>query len=134
MKEKPILFNTHMVRAILDNRKTQTRRIIKPQPIGPLEKLCFCWSWADTGSRDPEFGGHYGFSCPHGKPGDRLWVRETFHLSGDVSIYRADCDPSVTVRWTPSIFIPRSASRIALEITDVRVERLQAIYESDAIA
>ena len=134
MKEKPILFNASMVRAILDNRKTQTRRVIKSQPIGPVEKLCACWSWADTGSRDPEFGGHYGFSCPHGKPGDRLWVRETFCLSGTMPFYRADGDPQIKVRWTPSIFMPRSASRITLEITDIRAERLQAISEADAIA
>jgi hypothetical protein len=134
MKERPILFNAHMVSAILDSRKTQTRRVIKSQPIGPVEKLCACWSWADTGSRDPECGGHYGFSCPHGKPGDRLWVRETFCLSGSFPIYRADSNPSTPVRWTPSIFMPRSASRITLEITDVRVERVQAISETDAIA
>ena len=132
MKEKPILFNAHMVRAILDNRKTQTRRVIKSQPIGPVEKLSACWSWADTGSRDPEFGGHYGFSCPHGKPGDRLWVRETVCLSGSVPFYRADGEPHIKVPWTPSIFMPRSASRFTLEITDVRVERLQDISEDDA--
>ena len=131
MKEKPILFNTHMVRAILDNRKTQTRRLIKSQPIGPVEKTPDS-RWLDHGFLLPEersVGNE--FSCPHGKPGDRLWVRETVCLSGSgsgsVPYYRADGDPQIKVRWTPSIFMPRSASRITLEITDIRVERLQAI-------
>ena len=132
MKEKPILFNTHMVRAILDNRKTQTRRIMKSQPIGPVEKTPDS-RWLDHGFLRPEERSNE-FSCPHGKPGDRLWVRETFCLSGTVPFYRADGEPQIKVRWKPSIFMPRSASRITLEITDIRVERLHSISETDAIA
>jgi hypothetical protein len=133
MKEKPILFNAHMVTAILDNRKSQTRRIIKPQPIGPVEKTPDSKFWLDHGFPHPEERPNE-FGCLHGKPGDRLWVRETFHFSGDVPIYRADFNPSIQALWTPSIFMPRTASRITLEITDIRAERLQAITETDAIA
>ena len=122
MKERPILFSGPMVRAILDGRKTMTRRVVKPQSL--------------------IISGHPPRSirqCPYGAPGDRLWVRETFaHLThndtgeGEGYIYRADGWDD-DVKWKPSIFMPRWASRITLEITDVRVERLQDITNGDAI-
>ena len=117
-----------MVRAILDGRKTQTRRVIK-------EKLM-------RGE-----GAHVN-NCPYGKPGDRLWVRETWSkakspMSSEV-FYRADGEPKGKQyplsfveresRWRPSIHMPRWASRILLEVTNVRVERLHDISEEDAIA
>lgn len=133
MKERPILFSAPMVRAILEGQKTMTRRVIKQQRP----------EWAlVVGTKEPIL------SCPHGKVGDRLWVRETWHCcdtiqkyvkSGEISRdnieYRAD-RPNVTIcdgGWTPSIHMPRWASRILLEITEVRVERLQDISEEDAL-
>ncbi len=144
MKETPILFSGPMVRALLAGQKTQTRRIIKPQPV-PLRQCVDGWRWK---------GEHHDFMievCPFGKPGDRLWVKETFFappkhepkfaaIVADF-IYRADYeyrepDRSVIApyRWRPSIFCTRKASRITLEITSVRVERLNDISEADARA
>ena len=163
---KPILLSGEMVRAILDGRKTQTRRPLKPQPdylhdAAPYQKI-----WMSP------------LKCPFGKVGDRLWVRETFCLEYQVESdqkppftdgrpirwefagmesdpegadsiwlqthYRAtdptpelayeDSDGEPTVRWKPSIHMPRWASRITLEITDIRIERLQEITEEDAKA
>ncbi len=133
MKERPILFSAPMVCAILEGRKTQTRRALNPQPagghqqgvIGPLNSI-----------------GNL-LICKHGSPGDRLWVRETFCWSGYASdpeevLYRADEEYTLEDRgdlpWKPSIFMPRWASRISLEITVVRVERLIDISATDAIA
>jgi hypothetical protein len=121
MKERPILFSTPMVQAILEGRKTQTRRVIKPQPE-PLEDGFMLPLHPD---------------CPYGYIGDRLWVRETFayHHTGRL-FYKADI-PVVchkNWKWKPPIFMPRSASRITLEITDIRVERLQDITRSDIYA
>lgn len=134
MKERPILFSAPMVRAILDGRKTQTRRILKPQPpsnsLGPYfddesgNWQCFGWS----------------SGCPYGQIGDQLWVRETFGIGRATGFfyfqdtlngrhYKALFD-----RWTPSIYMPRKASRIQLEITNIRVERLQDISREDSIA
>jgi hypothetical protein len=114
MKERPILFSAPMVRAILDGRKTQTRRVIK-------EKLM-------RGE-----GAHVN-NCQYGKPGDRLWVRETFCYHDYLARYLYKADGVTGVKWKPSIFMPRIASRIMLEITGIRVERLQDISEEDAIA
>lgn len=127
MKERPILFSGDMVKALLLGWKTQTRRVIKPQPQGKWSGPMPCQEWP----------------CPYGKPGDRLWVKETFSTfgsDGDAGriVYRAsipygnfDCHFKP---WRPSIFMPRSASRITLEITSVRVERLNDISEEDAKA
>jgi hypothetical protein len=123
--ERPILFSSLMVRAILEGRKTQTRRITKPQH-----------AWAPS-MLTP---GYLAKISPYGKPGDHLWVRETClnnALDGypPVWFYRADDEDKPDDRkWKPSIFMPRAASRITLEVTGLKVERLNDISERDAIA
>jgi hypothetical protein len=147
-------FSGPMVRAIREDRKTQTRRLIKPQPDRKLK----------AGEGDPGFWFVESYhspawKCPYGKPGDRLWVRETWkaflkaskHNTGGFKAYdpspskvtsrlefRADQNEEQARRdltkWRPSIFMPRWASRITLEVTGVRVERLQEISEADAKA
>jgi hypothetical protein len=128
--EKPILFSAPMVRAILEGRKTMTRRVVKPQPESDQDD------------------GHAGLiqDCPYGQPGDRLWVRETFSTDGCACYepcfcpsvwYKADDlseDKELQPKWCPSIFMPRWASRIILEVTGVRVERLQEITNAGALA
>lgn len=132
MKERGILFSASMVRALIDGRKTQTRRACKP---GARIDAAF-------------FDGLH--SSPYGKAGDRLWVRETFWhqpaerdgtlglIAPEVTLYRADVGTKLKdvgyYPWKPSIFMPRRLSRITLELTEVRVERLQEISEADAIA
>jgi len=140
MKARPILFNADMVRALLDGRKTQTRRVLKPpfemhangaitkpkkNPWGGIERLC-------------------NYECPFGQVGDLLYVRERFMLfdgcgcsdhclcppSGS-PIYFATQDDGES-KWTPSIHMPRWASRLTLKITDVRVGRVQDINEDDS--
>ncbi|HFH2492071.1 TPA: hypothetical protein ACGJN9_001413 [Yersinia enterocolitica] len=138
MNEKPILFNAEMVNAILSGRKTQTRRIMGNQPAGQdLEAVHvrhnddFNFQWYGN------LGESSYFPCPLGKPGDQLWVRETFGDCGVRLVYRADSDDGaacIVKRWTPSIHMPRWASRINLLITGVRVERLNDISEQDAIS
>lgn len=151
MKERQILFSAPMVRAILDGRKTQTRRMVKP-PRGWADKYPSCdpfamppsvWWWNGVHER---VGVRQ--ECPYGQPGDRLWVREAFRLFDAQEecacydlcvcsrhhgkpVYRADegCGES---KWKPSIHMPRWASRILLEMVSVRVERLQNISEEDA--
>lgn len=195
MAERPILFSGPMVRAILDGRKTQTRRLVQPaptpapgydhatgfyrdaeysrdrgatfcgRPIDPLR-----WWFADAS------GPRLAYRCQHGAPGDQLWVRETFAAAGQLVAYDADgwcgavCDdggggrlriPHGFVstshndairrgdaeklgarfglarfggRWRPSIHMPRVLSRITIEVTEVRVQRLQEITEDDARA
>jgi hypothetical protein len=143
-KERPIPLNGAMVRAILDGSKTQTRRLISPQPVWGLNKGCLkpCWNWKQYGFLTDN-GGHNVCMppyCPYGQPGDRLWVRETwkhiFPECGGPIEYRADHgeDSAISGGWKPSIHMPRSASRIDLGIVSVRVERLQAISEDDAYA
>ncbi len=154
MKERPILFNAAMVNAILNGSKTQTRRIINPQPYqcefepsilhfngltkkrqvinGKVIPKGEYWSGSSTVES-------YAKACPFGYAGDQLWVRETFSAMGDETrhavpiFYRAD-RPNDNGGWTPSIHMPRWASRIQLEITNVGVEHLQSITYSDAIA
>jgi hypothetical protein len=153
MKEKPVLFTPENIRRIVSQDKTQTRRVIKPQPtilkeIGGLAHHVRGPLWrSGLPTRD---------LCPYGIPKDRLWVRETWASSyqdgGWGTAFRADMsfvlgrkrhekgphfhgkELGPHVRWRPSIFMPRWASRITLEITDVRVQRLQEISEEDAIA
>lgn len=182
---RPILFSAPMVRALLEGRKTQTRRILKPQPP---QWAVHCeqprmlnvlgnwvpsglWTWCEAEQSPPrdlrrwpvdKQGQHYWMRLRHGVPGDLLWVRESWHLvhvgggrGGGIDpfnsydeIYLADGhskhftfegddDPFLRFasdRPRPSMFMPRWASRLTLEITDVRVERLQDISETDAIA
>lgn len=188
--ERPILFNGEMVRAILDGRKTQTRRVVKPQP--PVEATSagtYCapgkdydgqWEWMTGDPKDIDTWGAIDvpeFLCPYGQPGEGLWVRETWAdvncEDGPALCYKADrtvrtwhefsesfgpdygAGPSMDYKsypgqycmwwsdllngepdhsWTPSIDMPRWASRIQLKVTNVRVERLQDISESDAKA
>lgn len=141
MKERPILFNAEMVRALLSGEKTMTRRVVMPQPA----VISFGWQWLKKAIRLEwgELAKPEGLlpHCPYGKPGDQLWVRETFWTDGDELIYRADpgaeknLDSEMTgLKWKPSIFMPRWAARIQLEITDVRVERVQDILELEALA
>lgn len=194
MKERGMIFNTEMVRAILDGRKTQTRRIMKVQPSEDFTPMNMALEtdykarWYTPGVVDKDgylqpaskevFGvsnENEGYSCPFGAVGDRIWVRETWgvvsheldedgriqpwtpdrpataihempfgngYYSGH-AIYAADGDftwgdddgyEDGRSCWKPSIHMPRAASRILLEITDVRVERLNAISEEDAEA
>jgi len=133
MKERPILFSGPMVEAILDDRKTKTRRVVKPQPVFvAAPNVPF-----KTADADPK-----GIiRCPYGQPGDRLWVRETFApMIGGGYVYAADYTeerlkkPGGSGFWKPSIHMPRAASRITLEITGVSIEKLNDISESDAMA
>jgi hypothetical protein len=121
IKERPILFSGPMVLAILEGRKCQTRRVVKhvTHPDCPYLDLA-----------------GMAVACPYGQPGDRLWVREAFAGGGHGQrvVYRADEPSYPAYRWRPSIHMPRCASRITLEITGVRVERLNDISEADAIS
>jgi len=179
-KERPILFSGPMVRAILDGRKTQTRRVVKGAPANSdayvLGVHKGVWGIHEDVEKD---GGVWRGQCPHGQPGERLWVRESFWMAQRYSYgtypsgepveagppksrmchpirYVADGDPPNTpnksypsglrngalaapdpyAKWFkhPSIHLPRKLSRITLEITDVRVERLSEISEADAEA
>ena len=136
MTERPILFSAEMVRAILDGRKTQTRRAIKPVPTFNGGGACH-----DADALQQDYVEPYWVFpkiCKYGAPGDLLWVRETWfdpQMDGGRVLYAAD-QPEVHPihRRRPSIHMPRWASRITLRITDVRVERLQDISEDDARA
>jgi hypothetical protein len=138
MKERPILFSAQMVRALLAGTKTQTRRAVRTKVL-PVVDECFRVNgkWCNH-----TFDYDLVELCPYGKPGDRLWVKETFSAHGAFGnngrvVYRADLADGKEphgLPWRPSIFMPRAASRIALEITGVRVERLNEITESDAAA
>ncbi|WP_094168731.1 hypothetical protein [Citrobacter braakii] len=143
MKEHGMIFNGEMVRALLDGRKTQTRRPVKPQPE-LTERSGFSWNGALYGAGSDERETNRNFAhakCPYGKPGDRIWVRETFSTVPDhdeptgcsALLYAADSNGPYG-KWTPSIHMPRWAARILLEITDVRVERLNSISEEDCWA
>lgn len=148
---RPILFSAPMIRALLYGRKTQTRRVMKPQPIGFWGKLtedCIIPGVIE-GPRD-----HF-WRCPYGKPGDLLWVREAICIGYDLgdgsataipfdgcekfrkAFYRATDDdkPDEAKRpWRPSIHMPRWASRLTLRITGVRVQRIETISQDDAVA
>lgn len=157
MKDRPILFSGPMVRAIIDGRKTQTRRIVKPQPPDRWNRVLFVKGVAQWMYQIPACD-HHDVKCPYGKPGDRLWVRESLILKhADTPIeqwcYKADEAPihilgidnvrcSQMVVWAhhkegtscSAIHMPRWASRITLEIADIRVQRVQEISEEDARA
>lgn len=146
--DRPIIFSGPMVKAILEGRKTQTRRVVKNQ-----DELLSCRFDGQRFQRHVGYPiGHDIIPCPYGEPGDRLWVRETFCWKWDEVksefdgfLYSADGkhvvhvdggtnrDGSERSPWMPSIHMPREASRITLEITNVRVERLQDITQRDCI-
>ncbi|ECE0890483.1 hypothetical protein DUV30_24840 [Salmonella enterica subsp. diarizonae] len=162
MKERGMIFNGEMVRAILEGRKTQTRRPFnwRRQPAMEMAERDdgSLWPWAE----DCERGGDIWFACPFGEVGDRVWVRETWQaIHDDVDefghVEERTYAPSIPKEkdrywhtvyaehfgdesredrgfpWRPAIHMPRWASRITLEITDVRVERLHSISERDAL-
>lgn len=154
-RERPMNVSAWEVRAIRDGRKTQTRRVVKSQPL--FDDLKPYWTAASTdrksvgkwkwGRRD-----HIGsivtvgdiFPCPFGQPGDLLWLRETFkdHTNDlpdlapgeTVVLYRADDPYPDEICWTPATQMPRWASRFTERIRAIRIERLQEISEADAIA
>lgn len=155
-KERPILFSGEMVRAILEGRKTQTRRIVKNQgliklspndgktPMIDVNNMTEA-NWKKVHKELPPSFGHLYF-CPYGKVGDRLWVREKhcFAKGNGIQVrYAADGQPMQTfypdqpvdgkIKWVPSIHMKRQNSRLTLEITNVRVERLQDISNSDIL-
>ncbi|MCE5310472.1 MAG: hypothetical protein LLG20_22775 [Acidobacteriales bacterium] len=159
MKERPILFSVPMVRAILDGSKTQTRRVVKPQSAILSDTMS-----RTLGVRPPNIENQPVIPCPYGQLGDQLWVKENFHLGeyvkgpnaqGAVIAYatnkqscfrhmtdaemdrcrlKPDPRPWAESRTIPSILMPRWASRLTLEITEVRVERLQDISPGDCRA
>jgi hypothetical protein len=158
VKERPILFSGQMVCALLDGSKTQTRRIVKPQPpMGTRDVFTFhhpsprTHYWAFDGDSLLD----WAYPCPQGDLGDRLYVREAWqHSNHPLGPYEPDCDvfyradylddplgadlersaDGVRRQWRPSIHMPRAASRITLEVTGVRMERLNDISEDDARA
>lgn len=144
MNEKPILFNSEMVQAILSGRKTQTRRIISEKTLHLFGVAASAGQCHPIELCDQRSQSYYLDFCPLGKPGDQLWVREAFAAglcTESTLAYRAthkteDLEEGwgETIKWTPSIHMPRWASRINLLITGVRVERLRDISEQDAMA
>ncbi len=150
MKERPILFSGPMVNAIREGRKTQTRRVMKPQPVLSDDAG---WIWPKGPQIKPSPDANetpYGMGravwdsfCPYGVPGDRLWVRETWgyrsfeDAQAKRPVYKADWvgqRQESSLRWRPSIHMPRWACRLVLEVVSVRVERVQAISEEDIAA
>lgn len=169
MKDRPILFSAPMVRALLDGSKTQTRRVVKPQPDSRPGMNCTRLIFKDRKGKplldealeatEPVL---YRSLCPYGQPGDRLWVRESLGYDAEYghfyaakapgslgnasgrtylcSLFDTDEvktyseDPLMPNRSVPSIHLPRRYSRITLEVTGVRVERLQDISEGDGMA
>lgn len=160
MKERPILFNTDMVRTILEGRKTETRRVIKPQPSRKIYpgnmRICEICKWR----KEQEFGKHcaicrptknndrtykdysqFFLKCPYGRVRGRLWVRETWACVGlGKYAYRATDEhlfpdiKNVSRRgWRPSIYMSKDICRIVLEITEIKVERVQDITEEGSI-
>ncbi len=169
MKERPILFSAPMVRALLAGTKTQTRRVVKPQPPQDAGEVFCGWYYPTIIDRQGHeqrgpltygawtLDGAWGLPSPYGQHSDRLWVRETFAIvprtayacsegvqqtlrpddpyEHDAAIYREGWTRSKGgFSWRSSIHMPRWASRIMLQVTGVRVERLQDISEADAIA
>lgn len=143
-RERPILFSAPMIRALLAGKKTQTRRLVKPaipdrwRQVPWVPPNVCAWTGSPDGAEPSDMSIELRRN-PFGVPGDRLWVRETFWASKPENvIYRADGDPDTfehePTRWSPSIHMPRRASRIDLEVTGVRVERLQDISERDILA
>jgi hypothetical protein len=157
VKERPILFNTPMVQAILSGQKTQTRRIVNKAPTTEINHRLIAldngWNWqVDQQGIVPTMHReiHNPMVCPFGQIGDRLWVRETFRLydldecphadfpcgcpRNGTPLYKASHDCGDGEKWKPSIHMPRSACRLILEITNIRIERLNDITSEDAKA
>ena len=143
MQERPILFNSDMVRAILDGRKSQTRRMMKAQPPENCNDSLFDFSGHGFFFEDLDSAGNClnvwpkggsGTSCPYGVPGDRLWVREAFNYTPDKSAiyYKAGMD-SPELKWKDSRLMPKWAARIWLEITNIRVESVQDITRKESM-
>lgn len=138
MKEHPILFSTPMVQAILEGRKTQTRRVVKmkKQITDPAFGYTAFTPKNHISVRGIHANGQYGesfFKCPYGQPGDLLYVRETFTpYRTDKYLYKADEILLINGAWKPSIHMPKAAARIWLEVEEVKVEWLQDISEEDA--
>jgi hypothetical protein len=134
MKEKPIIFSTPMVKAILESRKTMTRRVVKSQLTDDNGFVLMKGFWVNP-KKDTDrcFDGISPYCV-----GDRLWVRETWQedtVTKDGGyFYKADPDGCLLRSWKPSLFMPRKAARIFLEVKSVRVERIQDITEEDAKA
>lgn len=167
MKERPILFSAPMVRAILDRSKTQTRRVVKPQPVFEGKRSYGdSWAWKRTaddwfsGVTTEQLTGPHGLMFEHrayAHPGDRLWVKETWqalwanhdkaphslkspdgwaigYVATDGIQEFRDEERGLVTTCKPSIFMPRWASRVLLDVVSVRIERLQDISEADARA
>ncbi len=166
--DRPTLFSAPMVRALLAGTKTQTRRVVKPQPIPATTEVGTFHHPDDddgrgprywSGGPDPENPGYsyiqpdWAIPCPYGQPGNRLWVRENFRPIYPQDLTYNNGQPieydyaatykhgdrlgdflGIKPKWKPSIHMPRAASRITLEITGVRVERLQDITADDSMA
>jgi hypothetical protein len=155
LKYRPIIFGDESVRAILAGRKTQTRRVVNPQP-NPCDHYAFSqhagypiptewkafgdgtWYCATCGNGVHEVRRDFsGIRCPYGVPGDRLWVKETWQVNSPPSGYIYCADESWLpegTHWRNAMFMPRVASRITLETTEVSVQRVQDIGKQDAIA
>lgn len=158
MKERPILFSAPMVRALLEGRKTQTRRVAEIASLGTASKPFPYLNRQGNQVWGMRAGGileHKNVKCPYGQPGDRLWVRETWqHSNHPFGPCNSDCDFFYRAdyhddphgydgekslegkyrQWRPSSNMPRYASRFVLDIVNVRAERLQSITAADAIA
>jgi hypothetical protein len=156
---KPILFSTPMVEAILAGRKTMTRRVVKLKHTNGHEVKSIqkdgsgtgwvAWSLREVSAEETArlYPGEEGFKCPYGNPGDLLWVRETWQYvdlgPGDENngyVYKASengqawAENDESWKWRPSLFMPRDACRLFLKITNVRIEKLQAISWQDIIS
>ncbi len=146
MKEHPILFKGDMVRATLEDRKTETRRIVKPQPtcsVRLIEHRSRLAIVPNVLGKNGIWDDYKPWYCPYGQVGDRLWVRETFcDECGKKVCYRENmirCErpphfPNNCHPWKPSIHMFHKYSRITLEITEIRVERVQDMTNDDCIA
>ncbi|MBO6937581.1 MAG: hypothetical protein JJ863_21590 [Deltaproteobacteria bacterium] len=153
MSEGPILYTGAMVREVLGDRKTQTRRVIKLREFGPSDTPGYDWTFRDRRGlwNDMRTADLVAKKCPYGQPGELLWVRETWAASTVhdstpprelprpcAVFYRerdGQCDEYDFVgRWRPSIHMPRWASRLTLRVTDVRIERVQAASDADIAA
>lgn len=134
MAERPIIFSTSMVRAILDGRKTQTRRVIKPQPDHTLPVSHSNGSITD----DPIRGNRFILisDCPYGQLGDLLYVRETWREGSPLEklpvYFKAGPSGAAGMKWKPSIHMPKKYARIWLKVEKIRVGRIQDISEQDA--